>query len=76
MNSIRFFCLSVRFWLYTIFIESVENFWRNILFGFPKAKLPESLKDKTVVITGANRGIGLATVKVFVQLGAKVCDSD
>ena len=30
------------------------------------------LKDKTAVITGCNRGIGLSTLKIFSQNGANV----
>lgn len=30
------------------------------------------LKDKTAIITGANRGIGLATVEVFAKMGAEI----
>ncbi len=31
-----------------------------------------TIKDKTVLITGASRGIGAATARAFAQLGAKV----
>jgi 3-oxoacyl-[acyl-carrier protein] reductase len=33
---------------------------------------PQLLKDKIVAVTGASRGIGLATVKVFAEAGATV----
>ena len=36
------------------------------------ANLPTSLKGQTIVITGANFGIGKETFKVCLQLGAKV----
>ena len=71
MNRVMFFFFLARFWV-LIFIEGTENFFRKILFGFPKAVLPTTLQNKTVVITGANRGIGLETCKVFVKLHAKV----
>lgn len=34
--------------------------------------LANSIKDKVVIVTGGTRGIGLATVKLFLKYGAKV----
>ena len=34
--------------------------------------MTELLKDKVCIITGAGKGIGLATMKVFLDNGAKL----
>ena len=34
--------------------------------------LEKSIRDKVVIVTGGTRGIGLATVKAFLDNGARV----
>ena len=34
--------------------------------------LEKSIKNKVVIVTGGTRGIGFATVKAFLENGAKV----
>ncbi len=74
MSSLYFNLLATLLWL-KIFTESTAIFLRKVTgLGFPRATLPESgaLVSKSVVITGANRGVGLETAKAFARLGATV----
>ena len=38
--------------------------------------MPDQLKDKVAIVTGASSGIGLATVRAFLAEGAKVVGAD
>ena len=54
-------------------MESISNTFNFIgLYRRKRAKLPKSLEDKIVMITGANSGIGKETAKVSAMLGARV----
>nr|XP_027194722.1 retinol dehydrogenase 12-like [Dermatophagoides pteronyssinus] len=71
-----------RFYLMLLFqfqslLETQANFLNNIgVYRRKRAKLPddneERLTGQTVVITGANSGIGQHTARIFAQLNANV----
>lgn len=71
LSMVKYYFLMTRLWV-NFYIEGTVNIMRRLVFGFPQATLPDNLRDKIVVITGANRGIGLETSKVFARLGATV----
>lgn len=72
MSSFQCFTNFV-FFYWQILLETMANtlhafyIWRR-----RRAALPDTLTGKTMVITGANSGIGFVTVKTFAQLGARV----
>lgn len=72
MSSFDCFTSFVFFYL-QILLETMANtlhafyLWRR-----RRATLPATLSGKTLVITGANTGIGFVTVQTMAQLGARV----
>ena len=60
--------LTRNFGLGIIKLKMHRNFYKNII----KCTKMLNLSSKTVLITGASRGIGEAAAKTFVEAGAKV----
>jgi len=44
----------------------------HIIEKHKRPNLPENLKNKTVVVTGGSKGVGLGAVKQFIKLGCHV----
>ena len=67
------FRFSVFFWIIALY--QMYSLRQNQIVGVPKSKIPyyggKYLKDKTIVVTGANSGIGMETVHQLAIMGAK-----
>jgi retinol dehydrogenase-12 len=51
-------------------MASFPTFLRSQLFYTPKVPSPQSFTGKTVIVTGANSGLGLEATRHFVRAGA------